>query len=273
MSILAGENFELKLVRASDILLHEECDDNRYIRLVERFDEEKVLFNPLILGRHKEQFVLIDGANRFEALRRTGCKIILAQLVDYNSPEVRLKSWYHFVNGLDLNGLKAFLETAKIDHDSWNSAEGLESFNSVGVVSASGEAIQIKCSTAFSEILITLCKLNKYYESRYSYIRIDSDTDVSDVGRLSQEDGLLFVYPDFKKEHILQIAVSAQKLPAGITRHLIPNRVLHIKILIEALKTDEHLDKRNEELEKFIQYKIDTQKVRLYREPILVFDE
>ncbi|MBZ0204587.1 MAG: hypothetical protein K8I03_16355 [Ignavibacteria bacterium] len=46
-----------------------------------------------------------------------------------------------------------------------------------------------------------------------------------------------------------------------------------MKILIDAMKTDENLDKRNYDLEQFIQYKIDTKKVRLYKEPILVFDE
>ncbi|MFI5212261.1 MAG: ParB N-terminal domain-containing protein [Ignavibacteria bacterium] len=114
MSILAGEKFELKLIRASDILLHEECEDNRYGRLVERFEQEKVLYNPLIVGRFNDQFVLIDGANRFEALKRTGCKVILAQLVSYSSPEVRLRSWYHFVNEIMLDELKGFLQASGI---------------------------------------------------------------------------------------------------------------------------------------------------------------
>jgi hypothetical protein len=173
-----------------------------------------------------------------------------------------------------LDELKGFLQASGIGFEPWKASGGPGiAFNSVGVVSSNGEAILIKCSNVLTEMLKTLCMLSKYYESNYSYSRIDSDTDIRDVRNLSPEDGLLFIYPDFRKEHILEIAGSAQKLPAGISRHLIPNRVLHIKILIDALKTDEHLDKRNEELDKFIQYKIETQKVRLYREPILVFDE
>lgn len=273
MSILAGEKFELKLLRASDILLHEESEDSRFERLVERFGQEKVLYNPLIVGRDDRQFILIDGANRFEALKRSGCKTILAQLVDYRSAEVKLRSWYHYVNEMGLDELKGFLLGFGIGFEKWDSPRGQVNFNSVGVVSSYGEGILIRFSNVLTEMLRALCLLNKYYESKYSYSRIDSDTDITDVGNLSPEEGLLFVYPDFGKEQILDIAGGTQKLPAGITRHLIPNRVLHIRILIEALKTDEHLDKRNEELEKFIQFKIDTQKVRLYREPILVFDE
>ena len=93
MSVLAGEKFELRLIKSSDILLHEECEDNRYNKLIQRFKEEKILYNPLIVGRYKDKFILIDGANRYEALNRTGCKTILAQLVNYKSSKVRLRSW------------------------------------------------------------------------------------------------------------------------------------------------------------------------------------
>ena len=122
-------------------------------------------------------------------------------------------------------------------------------------------------------MLKSLSLLNRFYGSNYSYMRIDSDTDVTDIKSLSADEGLLFIYPDFSKEDIAAISKLKQKLPAGISRHLIPNRVLHIKILIDALKSSEHLEKRNVELQKYIQFKIDTKKVRLYREPILIFDE
>jgi hypothetical protein len=119
----------------------------------------------------------------------------------------------------------------------------------------------------------SLCSLNKYYESKYNYTRIDSDTDLSDISALSPDEGLLFIYPDFKKEHIVKIAQLKQKLPAGITRHLIPNRVLRIKYEIQDLKSGDNLQQRNNELNKLIEQKIQNKKVRLYKEPILIFDE
>jgi hypothetical protein len=115
--------------------------------------------------------------------------------------------------------------------------------------------------------------LNKFYEDRYNYSRIDSDTNLNDLESLSPEDGLLFIYPAFGKKDIIKISSFEQKLPAGITRHLIPNRVLHIKYNIDLLRCDSEIDKRNKELREFIDNKIGIKKVRLYREPILVFDE
>lgn len=273
MSILAGEKFFLKLLPSDIVALHEECEDNRFGRLLERFREENVLYNPLIVADLGGEYMLIDGANRFEALKQMECHSILAQVVDYSSPEVILKSWYHFVNEMTLAELEGYLHTEGISYTKCDSARRPELKNSLVVTSTEGSTLYITLSKELEPMLSELSKLNRFYGSKYSYMRIDSDTDITDISSLSSDEGLLVIFPDFSKGDIAAISKLKQKLPAGISRHLIPNRVLHIKILIYALKSGENLEKRNEELQKYIQYKIDTKKVRLYREPILVFDE
>lgn len=273
MSILAGEKFELKLLPSNTVALHEECEDNRTGRLVERFNDENVLYNPLIVGYAGDKYILIDGANRFEALKKIGCKAILAQLVDYNSSSVVLKSWYHFVSFMTLRELELFCIESGMTFNMLLKKRKPESKNELIVLSTDGCAASIVLSSDLETRLASLSLLNRYYERSYTYTRIDSDTDIENIKDLSPDEGLLFVFPDLAKEDIIAISGLRQKLPAGISRHLIPNRVLHIKILVDALKTDEHIDKRNIELDKYIQHKIDSKKVRLYREPILVFDE
>jgi len=273
MSILAGEKFELKLLPSQDVALHEECEDNRYSRLVERFNDENVLYNPLIVANHNGSYILIDGANRFEALRQIGCKAILAQLVDYASNDVVLKSWYHFVSYMTIEELLEFASSNKLSTKVLADIRKPESKNELIVHSTSGKILSVSLNSGLEKMLAELSALNRFYDEKYSYTRIDSDTDISNIKELSPDEGLLFIFPELSKDDIVKIAVLQQKLPAGISRHLIPNRVLHIKILIDALKTDENIIKRNEELQKHIQHKIDSKKVRLYREPILVFDE
>jgi hypothetical protein len=273
MSILAGEKFELKLLPSNIVNLHEECEDNRYGKLIDRFTGEKVLYNPLIVAKYDDKYILIDGANRFEALINIGCKSILAQLVDYNSDKVVLKSWYHFVSGMTLEDLTNYANSSSLSFTECQTGQKPESARQLIVKSTTNQAICVNLEHSLEEMLKSLSELNRYYENEFSYARIDSDTDISDVKKLSPDEGLLFVFPEFSKKDIVTIAGLSQKLPAGISRHLIPNRVLHIKILIDALMSDQNLEKRNEELEKYVQYKIDTKKVRLYREPLLVFDE
>jgi hypothetical protein len=210
MSILAGEKFELRLIKSDEVLLHEECDEKRFNKLIERFKEEKVLYNPLIVGKYKNKFILIDGANRFEALRLSGCKTILAQLVRYKSSKVRLRSWYHFASGMQMDDLKDYLSRESLEYRKWSASrrikKGIDKINRVGVISKNGEAICIRFSNDLEEMLKSLSSLNKYYESEFSYVRIDSDADLKDIKSLSPDDGLLFVYPDFKKQHIVKIA-------------------------------------------------------------------
>lgn len=273
MSILAGEKFELRLLPQSFVALHEECEDNRSGRLVERFNDENVLYNPLIVAYINDKYILIDGANRYEALRQIGCKAILAQLVDYSSSNVVLKSWYHFVSFMTIKELELFCIESGMTFNMLLKKRKPESNNELIILSTDGCAASVILSSDLEKRLASLSLLNRYYERNYTYTRIDSDTDIENVGELSPDEGLLFVFPDMAKEDIVAISGLRQKLPAGISRHLIPNRVLHIKILIDALKTDENIDKRNIELDKYIQHKIDSKKVRLYREPILVFDE
>ena len=273
MSILAGEKFELKLLPSIAVALHEESENNRSSRLIERLKEEHVLYNPLIVANHNGNYILIDGANRFEALKHIGCRAILAQLVDYLSDDVVLKTWYHFVSFMNIQDLTEFTASAGLKLKDNHSAVNNSTQNELIVYSTTGESVIVELDSDLNKMLSQLSAINRYYDEKYSYTRIDSDTDITDVTTLSPDDGLLFVFPCLKKEDIIKISGFEQKLPAGISRHLIPNRVLHIKILTDALKTDENIEKRNEELQKHIQHKIDSKKVRLYREPILVFDE
>ncbi|MEZ4690149.1 MAG: hypothetical protein R3A12_08170 [Ignavibacteria bacterium] len=43
--------------------------------------KSKYLMNPVIVGRHDEDIILLDGANRYGSLKDIGCKLILAQVV------------------------------------------------------------------------------------------------------------------------------------------------------------------------------------------------
>jgi len=270
MSILAGEKFELRLLPLDGVLLHEESEHNRSEKLINRFKNENVLLNPLIVGRAGDKYILLDGANRYEALKTLECRSILAQIVEYDSDTVELKTWYHFVNDMKLSSISEFIPEDMITNEF---TEGMLAENTITVVSEENEFLYIKLPSELEKRLAIFSAVNRYYDENFTYTRIDSDTDISDIKKLAAGNGLLFIYPQLKKSDIVKIAGLNQKLPAGISRHMIPNRVLHIKFLIDSLKSSENLEKKNIEIEKYIQYKIDTGKVRLYREPILIFDE
>ncbi|MBL8007620.1 MAG: hypothetical protein JNJ56_08815, partial [Ignavibacteria bacterium] len=89
--------FDLELLRLSDIKLHEATENKRLRNIFNRISKSRYLINPVIVGRHDEDLILLDGANRFGSLKEIGCKLILAQVLNYKSSKLKLDKWNHLV--------------------------------------------------------------------------------------------------------------------------------------------------------------------------------
>jgi spermidine/putrescine-binding protein len=95
----------------------------------------------------------------------------------------------------------------------------------------------------------------------------------NDLKNYSRKNGILLEFPKFSKKQIVKISKSKDKLPAGISRHILDNRVLHVKYDINKLKDDKNLEGKKRDLDRYLLGKIDNNKVRQYRESVIVFDE
>lgn len=270
--------FDIRLVKLSDLLLHEATEHVRLDRVLGRISKDKFLNNPVIVGKYNDKLILLDGANRYSSMTSLGCKLILAQVIDYASPKTKLQTWNHIFYGLDMNDIKEFCDTA-----------GLK-YRSVGLKEGKSEAQKkfccILCSNTFNNenILISfpakkdkmveaLGIFTKHFFDKYEFDRSESEIKITDLRKYSRRKGILVIYPHFTKEDIVSLASQGLKIPAGITRHLIQNRVLHLKYELKKLFDDKDIDKKNEELIKSITKKIDGNKVRQYQESVIVFDE
>ncbi len=90
----------LRLVPTEELRRFEAHDDAKVERLVAKIRGEGVFFNPVSVVR---EMIVIDGANRFEALRRLGARTIPCVIYDYS--EIDLLGNVHFVN----NGVRTRL--------------------------------------------------------------------------------------------------------------------------------------------------------------------
>jgi hypothetical protein len=80
-------------------------------------------------------------------------------------------------------------------------------------------------------------------------------------------------FPDFSPAEISQIALSGAKVPMGITRHMVAGRTLGLDIPREMLTDSQSLDAKNAWLKDLIARRLQANKIRLYQEPVFVFDE
>ena len=95
---------QLKIVKLENIRLREEADPFRVKRIKKSIKKNKIFTNPVIVARVNENnYVLLDGANRFNTCKELGCQDILVQIVDYKDPRMKLESWNHVLMGVKKN--------------------------------------------------------------------------------------------------------------------------------------------------------------------------
>jgi hypothetical protein len=74
-------------------------------------------------------------------------------------------------------------------------------------------------------------------------------------------------------EQVLQIARNGQLLPSGITRFIIPGRVLRLNADLAYLQSDNSLEEKNAWLDELVDSKLSGGKIRYYQEPVYLLDE
>lgn len=270
--------FDLEILRLTDLKLHEATESIRLRNIYNRISKSKYLYNPVIVGRYNDQLILLDGANRYGSLKNIGCKLIVAQVIDYTSHSLELDKWDHLVYDFTLDKLKEFCENESIEYRKIGYTHGVQDVERkfhylLAADMKNEEKILLKLSANLLKMVVQLEKITKLYFRKYDFDRSESDIRFSELLKYSRRKGTLIVFPSFKKHHIVEIANSSHHLPAGISRHKVVNRVLHVKYEIRKLKSDNNISGKQEELKKMLIEKIDKNKVRQYQESVIVFDE
>ena len=107
---------DLRILPIERLILHEAHDPGRLARLRERMKAEGVQRNPVIISPHEENYLVLDGAHRFQALKGLGCKFVLAQLAE---PPKMVESWGHVLDADRVSGLSGMEEVVVSDEGSW----------------------------------------------------------------------------------------------------------------------------------------------------------
>jgi len=70
---------------------HEQYIEHHARELTQALLKDKVQKDPIVVDANT--FVILDGHHRYEAAKRIGLRKIIALLVDYTSPEIKVDSW------------------------------------------------------------------------------------------------------------------------------------------------------------------------------------
>ena len=83
----------------------------------------------------------------------------------------------------------------------------------------------------------------------------------------------LVVFPQLTADSILSLAAAGRVLPAGVTRFVVPGRILRINIPLDFLRSDQPLVAKSDRLDQIVQEKLAGRRIRYYQEPVVLLDE
>jgi len=101
------------MVPIAKLLAHERVSQKRVHELVRSFRTEKILKYPILVS--KDQFVVLDGHHRVEALRQLEIKYVPAYLIDYYSDDISVTLRRNQLLGLILKkGITSYAQEGKL---------------------------------------------------------------------------------------------------------------------------------------------------------------
>ena len=270
---------DLRVVPVIELLLHEQHDAQRSEPLMQRLRTDGVLKNPPVVApiRGEQRYVVLDGANRVTAIQALGIAHIAVQVVDYEDGELILDTWHHLVKGVGAEQFKLLLRAVRgVEIEAAESAHARAQLARREILAfveyLNGEVWTLRALGDLHQRTRRLNEIVDLYKAEGQIFRANTD-QLPSLLPLHDDVAALVVFPRFAPAEIMDLARVGARLPAGITRHLIPRRALRINLPLGVLSGGASLSEKNAWLADWLKQKLASKSVRCYHESTLLFDE
>lgn len=265
----------LRVVPLDKILPHENIDPRRVERLAGRLDADGILSNPPIVAEIDDHYVVLDGATRVTSLKHLNFPHTIVQVVSPGDG-LSLHTWYHAVRQVDATQLIKMIddlpEISLLESSSRKVLDEMFEYGGLCYLHTVDDKVFLVQAAPGTNHLRALVKLTETYIGLGQVERILND-NMTTLKNEYPDLAALVVFPEYTIEQVLQIARAGRVLPAGITRFIIPGRVLRINADLNYLKADKPLAEKNEWLRQLMIDKLSRSAVRYYQEPVYLLDE
>ena len=266
----------LQILPSANIKLHENHDPQRTEPLFNRIKQDRILNNPPIVApihNGKDQYMVLDGANRVTAMKQMGLPHILAQVVDPESPNVGLKTWNHVIWNIKTEALITAIE--KINNISSRPYPGnafhFDHTTAAIVQTPDGPFQKISVNNPDLQSLAINDIVKSYMGiSRYDRTQIE---DLAKIPGMYNELAALVIFPPFTIQDVLGFTNDGKLLPAGVTRFSVAPRALRVNYPLSALAENLTIKEKQEALNDYIRTRMNLKGVRVYTEPTVLYDE
>jgi hypothetical protein len=269
---------DLRIVPVADLLLHERVDLERVTRLIDRLSADGILKNPPVVAslEGSERFLLLDGANRVSAIQNLDIPHLIVQVEPFENPSLEVRHWNHVVRDIEAHrlleqasGLPGITAKKGSPGDDASRSPSLLA----SIITGEEEALHLFSSGPLEERVQNLhAMVDVYYRGDARMDRVNH-ADVAVLMKQHPHFGALVSYLDIPKPDVRAVAEGGFLLPSGVTRILVPRRVLGFNLRLPLLKSSLPLEEKRRWLQDEIHHKVAEHKVRYYQEPTFVFDD
>jgi hypothetical protein len=260
----------LKVVDIRHVFPHEEHDPQRSKPLLERLRDAEFLTNPPIVApMDNNNYVILDGANRYHTLCELGFQHILVQIASYESGIVSLGVWQHVVSHWERVYFIEHLQRL----EGIQISRGWSEHQIAQVLLKDGVILSIQTSSSEFSRNELLRQIVAIYRDNAKLDRTAA-SDPSEVWELYPSAIALVRFVEYLPHDIINAARQSDFLPPGISRHMISGRALKLNYSMAILRDSQmSLEAKNAQLQDWLKNKIEQRAMRYYAESTYQFDE
>ena len=267
----------LRVVPMDKVMPHEHFDQKRVDRLASRLEEDGTLGNPpVVVASEDGRYIVLDGATRTTALKQLGYKHGIVQVIS-TEDGLGLHTWYHVICQIGVNTLLELLqglpniamEVSDIDR----AADDMFEYGGLCFVQTVDNRIFLIYPAPGVNRLEAL---NQFTEAYIEAGHVDRTLNSNILSLKNEYEDLaaVVIFPEYTVNQVMQATLSSGRLfPAGITRFLIPGRILRLNANLAVMKSDKSLREKNRWLHEMLVDKQGKGGIRYYGEPVYLLDE
>ncbi len=222
------------MVETEELKPHEEVIDSVVGSLASEVRREGLLRDPLVVDQ--EDLVILDGMHRFSSLKLLNCRFIPCCLVDYDSPQISIGSWFRLFRVDDAGSLaEDILKEVKLNYLKASVQLSNESYKpEVIILTRPGDKYSLlepldpsqraRIAVSLEKVMVTKGHPVKYLSEIVAFEQLRSG-----------EVNFVISVPIFTKEQIRNFGLTGHLLPHKVTRHVMPSRPLGINAPLSLL--------------------------------------
>lgn len=268
----------LRVVPMDKVFPHENVDQKRVNRLAKRLAEDGRLGNPPVVTEVGDgRYMVLDGATRSTAMKQLKFPHAIVQVIN-TEDGLGLKTWYHVIQQIREDALIGMLSALPLVTlsaiDPAEAPKAMFEYGGLCYLHTAGDRAYLAQPASGANRLDALNQLTETYIEAAHVDRTLNDNVIS-LKNEYEEMTAVVIFPEYTVEQVIQTTLhSGRYFPAGITRFLIPGRILRLNADLTILRSeDKTLREKNRWLHEELLARQAKGGIRFYGEPVYLLDE